>query len=316
MKIALLIFKLTITATLCIWLFTRVDLQALQEGLARLGMLPIVLGVMLHIVVVFLSASRWWILLQHTHTSIPFFRAFPSYYLGVFFNNFLPTGFGGDTVRVLHMRIHGVSMKSLVSASVVDRSIGFATIFIVGMLGVIVTEELHISNHSKTILFGLFLGCLLAAGWLLSRRGGQLIESLEKKYRHTRVRSWILDVLRTCYSYRTEKTRILLAIAITVTGYALVILTYYLLGSGLGLDISITTYIVTIPAIFLAASLPISIGGLGIREGTLVAMLVAAGADLHLAITLSLLYLIVFWISTLPGALVPLFTRTSKIAVS
>jgi hypothetical protein len=316
MKIALLILKLTITVSLCVWLYMRVDLQALQEGLARLGVLTIVLGVMLHVTVVFLSASRWWILLQYTHASIPFFRAFPSYYLGVFFNNFLPTGFGGDTVRVLHMRGHGISMKSLVSASVVDRTIGFATIFIVGMLGVIVSEELRIPNHSKAILFGLFIGCLLVAGWLLSQRGGQLIESLAKKYRHTRVRSWILDVLRTCYSYRAEKTRILLAMAITATGYAMVILTYYLLGSGLGLDISVTTYIVTIPAIFLAASLPISIGGLGIREGTLVAMLVAAGADFHLAITLSLLYLIVFWISTLPGAVVPLLTRTSKIASS
>jgi hypothetical protein len=316
MKIALLILKLTITASLCIWLFTRVDLQALQEGLARLGAIPIVLGVMLHVAVVILSALRWWILLQHTHAAIPFFRAFPSYYLGVFFNNFLPTGFGGDTVRILHMRIHGVSMKSLVSASVVDRSIGFATIFIVGLFGVVVTDELRIPNHSKIILFGLFLGCLSAAGWLLSRRGGRLIESLGKKYRHTRVRSWILDVLRTCYSYRAEKTRILLALAITTTGYALVILTYYLLGRGLGLDISVTTYIVTIPAIFLAASLPISIGGLGIREGTLVAMLVAAGADFHLAITLSLLYLIVLWLSTLPGALVPLLSRTGKITVS
>ncbi len=56
------------------------------------------------------------------------------------------------------------------------------------------------------------------------------------------------------------------------------------------------------------------IGGLGIREGTLVGMLVAAGANLPLAINLSLVYLIVLWISTLPGALVPLLSRTSKIA--
>ena len=130
------------------------------------------------------------------------------------------------------------------------------------------------------------------------------------------MRGWLLDVLRTCYSYRAEKKRILLAMAISAGGYALVILTYHLLGSGLGLDVSITTYIVTIPAVFIAASLPISIGGLGIREGTLVGMLVAAGANLQLAINLSLLYLIVLWISTLPGALVPLLSRTSKVAPS
>lgn len=316
MKLALLLLKLVITASLCFWLYTRIELQALQDGLVRLGALPIVIGVLLHAAVVFLSASRWWLLLKHTHTTIPFFRAFPSYYLGVFFNNFLPTGFGGDTVRVLHMRAHGVGMKSLVSASVVDRAIGFATIFIVGMFGVIVTKELPIPDHTKITLLGFFTSGLLVMAWILSKHGGRLIGSLEKKYRNTRVRGWLLDVLRICYSYRAEKKRILLAMAISASGYALVILTYYLLGHGLGLDISITTYIVTIPAVFIAASLPISIGGLGIREGTLVGMLVAAGADIHLAITLSLLYLIVFWCSTLPGALVPLLSRTSKIAAS
>lgn len=316
MKVVFLLLKLAITASLCFWLYSRIDFLTLEESLARLGALPIVIGVLLHVAVVFLSASRWWLLLTHTHTATPFFRAFPSYYLGVFFNNFLPTGFGGDTVRILHMRAHGVSMKSLVSASVVDRAIGFATIFMVGMIGGLVSGELYIPGHTKSVLITVFLTGLLAAGWTLSSQSGRLIESLEKKYRHTRIRGWMLDVLRTCYSYRAEKKRILLAMAISASGYALVILTYYLLGSGLGMDMPITTYIITIPVVFLAASLPISIGGLGIREGALVGMLVSAGADLRLAVNLSILYLIVFWISSLPGALVPLFGRTSKIAHS
>jgi uncharacterized protein (TIRG00374 family) len=214
------------------------------------------------------------------------------------------------------MRARGVGMKSLVSASVVDRAVGFATIFIVGMIGALVSDELYISGHTKSVLITVFLAGLLAAGWTLSSHSGRLLESLKKKYRHTRIRGWILDVLSTCYSYRAEKKRVLLATAISVSGYALVILTYYLLGNGLGLDIPITTYIITIPVVFLAASLPISIGGLGIRESALVGMLVSTGADLRLAVNLSILYLIVFWISSLPGALVPLFNRTSKIAHS
>jgi hypothetical protein len=69
---------------------------------------------------------------------------------------------------------------------------------------------------------------------------------------------------------------------------------------------------VAIPAVFLAASLPVSIGGLGVREGTLVGMLVTAGADLKTAINLSLAYLLVLWISSVPGALVILSSRIRK----
>ncbi len=314
MKFAFLLLKLVITASLCFWLYTRIDFPTMKQSLLRLGALPVVIGVLLHVVVVFLSASRWWLLLTHTHTTTPFSRAFPSYYLGVFFNNFLPTGFGGDTVRILHLRVRGIGTKSLVSASVVDRAVGFATIFIVGIVGVLVSEELRIPAHTKSVLAVLFLIGLVMAAITLSDRSGRFLESLARKYRHARVRGWILDVILSCYSYRAAKYRILLAMAISAIGQGLIILTYYLIGRGLGLSISFTTYLVAIPAVFLAASLPVSIGGLGIREGTLVGMLVAAGANLPLAINLSLVYLIVLWISTLPGALVPLLSRTSKIA--
>lgn len=316
MKIAYLLLKLVITASLCFWLYTRIDFQTLEESLGRLGALPIIIGVVLHVIVVFLSASRWWLLLTHTHTVTPFSRAFPSYYLGVFFNNFLPTGFGGDTVRILHLRLRGISTKSLVSASVVDRAVGFATVFIIGIIGVLHSEELGIPFHTKMVLTMLFLAGLVMAGITLSSRSGRILESLARKYRHARVRGWILDVVLACYSYRAVKYHILLAMAISAVGQGLTILTYSLIGNGLGLSISFATYLVAIPAVFLAANLPVSIGGLGLREGALVGMLVAAGADLPLAVNLSLVYLIVLWISTLPGAFVPLISRTSKIAAS
>jgi hypothetical protein len=316
MKRLLLILKLIITASLCLWLYARVDIHILKESLVRLGPLPMVIGVLFHMAVVILSASRWWLLLKHTHAAISFSKAFPSYYLGVFYNNFLPTGLGGDAIRILHMRTRGVSVKSLVSASVVDRAIGFATIFIVGMIGVFASDEMRIPGHTKSVLTTVFLFGLLVAGWILSNHSGRLIKSLARKYGHTRVRGWILDIILTCYSYRTEKKRIMLAVVISVIGQSLVILTYYLIGCGLGLNLSITAYLVAIPAVFLAASLPISIGGLGIREGTLVGVLVAAGANFQLAVNLSLLYLVVFWISTLPGALVPLLSRTNNTTLS
>jgi hypothetical protein len=106
----------------------------------------------------------------------------------------------------------------------------------------------------------LFIIGLLAAGITLSSHSGRFIESLARKYRHARVRAWILDVILTCYSYRAAKYRILIAIAISVIGQGLIILAYYIIGRGLGLGLSITTYLVAIPAVF-AASLPVSIGG-------------------------------------------------------
>jgi uncharacterized protein (TIRG00374 family) len=312
MKFAFMLLKLAITASLCYWLFSSVDTKTLQVNLKQLGAIPILAGVLLHFVVYLLGAFRWWMLLRHTHTATPFYKALPSYYLGVFFNNLLPTGLGGDTVRILHLRVRGISTKALVSSTIMDRAIGLSSVAILGLCGALISEELGISSHTKSVLITLFAVGLLSVGLMWSNRCVQFVGNLALKYRHTRVRAWLLDVVLTCYSYRTTKSRIAVAYALSAVGQSLITLVYYILGRGLGLDISVATYFVAIPAVFLAASVPVSIGGLGIREGTLVGMLVAAGTNLQLAISLSLVYLLVLWLSALPGALVLLFGRTRK----
>jgi glycosyltransferase 2 family protein len=312
MKILFVLLKLTITLSLCYLLFSNVNVDALWINLARLGAWPIVAGVLLHFVVFLCGAFRWWMLLTHTHATTPFYKVFPSYYLGLFFNNLLPTGLGGDTARILHLRVRGISTKSLVSSTIMDRAIGISTVVMMGLCGVVISEELGVPSNSKMILVTLFVVGLLFIGILLSDRSVRFVEALARKYRRTRVRALLLDIILTCYSYRATKSRIALAYAISAAGQSLIILIYYMLGRGLGLNLSLTTYFVAIPVVFLAASLPVSIGGLGIREGTLVGMLIAAGANPQIAINLSLVYLLVLWISTMPGALVILFGRARK----
>jgi hypothetical protein len=82
---------------------------------------------------------------------------------------------------------------------------------------------------------------------------------------------------------------------------------YYYLGASIGIELSPMTYYTIIPIVFLVTSIPLSIGGLGIREGALVALLMSVNIDTQLAITLSLLFLFVLWLSSVPGAAVMAF---------
>lgn len=88
---------------------------------------------------------------------------------------------------------------------------------------------------------------------------------------------------------------------------ALAIWIYYYLGTNIGIELSPATYYVIIPIVFLVTNIPLSIGGLGIREGALVALLVSVNINSQLAITLSLLYLFVLWLSSAPGVAVMTF---------
>jgi uncharacterized membrane protein YbhN (UPF0104 family) len=76
-----------------------------------------------------------------------------------------------------------------------------------------------------------------------------------------------------------------------------------ILAEALSLDISLPFLVMAWSLVTLAVTLPISIGGLGLREGVLVAMFTSVGEPKEDALALGLLFFIVVMLTRLPGAL-------------
>lgn len=72
------------------------------------------------------------------------------------------------------------------------------------------------------------------------------------------------------------------------------------------MNIDLLALFAIVPIVFVISSLPISVGGHGVREGALVALLAASGVRFEAAATLSLLYLLVYLVSTTPGGFIEL----------
>lgn len=304
--------KTLITCGLIYWLFSTIDGGSVVRIFSLIKPIQIIGAIGLHICVFFLGAFRWWLLFKHTGISSPFLRALPSYYLGVFFNNFLPTGMGGDIIRTLHLNLRGLNAKTLIASAIADRVIGLTVMLAIAATSLSLSQDVNLSGHSKIFLLLTVLVAIIGPWLLLTSRFINLVEKLARKYQHTRVRRVLLEILSLCSSYRSAKKLILIAVGVSVIMQGLAIFIYYFLGRGIGIGLSLTTYFAVIPLVFVAASLPISIGGLGVREGVLVGLLVTVGVDEQLAFALSLLYLLVLWTSSLPGAFVMLAAIKNK----
>jgi uncharacterized membrane protein YbhN (UPF0104 family) len=121
-----------------------------------------------------------------------------------------------------------------------------------------------------------------------------------------------LATVQRLQRYRHAWSRLALALLLTVVLQALVAVCYALLGQAVGSALPPVTFFVVIPILFIIVSLPISVGGLGVREGALVALLGAAGGNASEAAAIGLLYLAVLLALTLPGGLVLLVRRDSQ----
>jgi hypothetical protein len=80
-------------------------------------------------------------------------------------------------------------------------------------------------------------------------------------------------------------------------------LAFWLVARSIGLRIPFSVLATTLPLVFIISALPISIGGLGVREASYVALLGRAGVTATDAALLSVLFGLSFMVATLPGGL-------------
>ena len=231
-----------------------------------------------------IRAYRWQALLLIQKLRAPLSKLVSLYFIGTFFNTVLPTGFGGDVVRMYELSKHSNQGTESVSTVLVDRLTGFLVLFVMASLALIFSYRLIPPVVSVTIvvitlatLFGIWMA-LNETIWRWLQRLPLLSWLLEKN----RVEEFYVSI----QAYRTYAiSRALLA---SLAFNILLMVFNYLVALALGIRISPWYFLVFIPIISFLLTLPVSFSGLGVREGGYVLLFGRAGVSSSLALAMSL----------------------------
>jgi uncharacterized protein (TIRG00374 family) len=232
----------------------------------------------------FLRGYRWQVLLQIQKLMVPLSRLVALYFIGTFFNSVLPTGFGGDVVRMLELTKDSHQRAKAVGTVLVDRLTGFVVLF--AMASAALPFSYHLIPASVAAMIVVitvltFLGVWLALSdsvWTWVNRL-PLVRSLLEQPRVQHFRSSIA-------AYRTPA--IAKALLASLLFNVLLMVINYLVALGLGVRISLWYFLIFIPIISFLLVLPISFSGLGVREGGYVLLFAQAGVPSSLALAMSL----------------------------
>jgi len=274
-----------------------VDAAALAGAARRLAPTSLVAAVALVAVQALIIGWRW-----HRIVVLLGGRLLPRdavswVFVGMFFNNALPTSIGGDAVRIWLLRKSGAPLALSFGSVAIERGTG---IVILGLMVSACVPAVWVMLDGSafgvalawvgpTLLAGLIVAALadkLVAGWI--PRG--VAEPLQ----------WLGQELRRL----TMQPRALaelggLGFAASFIG----LLAAYLLGESLGLGIELPAYIALVGGAVLLSVLPISLGGWGVREVGMVALFGAVGASVEGALALSLLWGVLPLVVSLPAGL-------------
>jgi hypothetical protein len=239
---------------------------------------------LLFLVSLVIRARRWAALLWALDLPIPFRKLIYLYFVGAFFNSFLPSGFGGDVVRALELT-QDTPPPAAVGTVLVDRMTGLLVLLAMGLAALPFSA-------GQLAPWLVWLLVIVAGGGLL---GGVLL--LEGRFLR-RITTWLPE------PFSLEGTGPLARIYAAVTGcgwravaqalgISLVfnvinVLINYLCGRAVGIDLSLGYFFITAPLISITLMVPISVGGVGIRDWVTVALFSPAGVNSNTAAAMSL----------------------------
>lgn len=278
------IARIAISLALLAYIFSRAGLPQLAAVARSADLRLYALALAVAFTGIFVRSFRWQFLLNAVGARVPFRRVVYLYFVGSFFNTFLPTGFGGDVVRVLEIGPAATTQQAAGTA-LVDRLTGFIVLFVLALVTLPFSSRLLPANLTLLIAF---LGAAVLAGSALLFEGrllrwitGRLPRSLSLAGD-----AW----LGKTYSVITACGRRGLAgaLAWSMLFNLLQMLANVLVARALGVGVSAWVFFMIVPVATAALLVPISISGFGVREALYVSFFGQLGVAPALAVALSL----------------------------
>ena len=293
LRLLLPLLKILIGAGVILLLFRRQDLHwaDLAGTVANLSAEPFWLSTNLLLVLACLlcGAGRWWVAMRGLGVTLSRRRAAALFLVGHFFSGFLPGSTGGDVARAFYVarETHGQRTHAVMSI-VVERLAGIAVLLILTLIGLLASAEYYQLPLVLALVGGLAAAILVIlvglpdlprmAGWPLVRHFVQ----------HPRINPFAHKLYAALQLCHAQPLLILRLLGWSLLQHLFAIASWLTLAWGLGFDFRPGAFILLVPAVLTAQMIPITPGGLGVREGAAVALLPAAGLATHEAMLLSL----------------------------
>lgn len=242
-----------------------------------------------------LAASiRWHRLLAAQGVTLSPVRVFRIFFIGQFFNSFLPGSCGGDVARAYYIfRETKLKRTEAVSTVLVDRGIGLLTIIIfccVMLAWRLPTFLGYPWAKAAGLLMATLLLAALIGAFLFFRRhvfkSGTLFQRVEAGSRMGPVIRRVYDAF---YVYRDQPRALAWAGVFSLGNLTGLTLACYAFGQSLLLNVSLIEYFTLFPIITVLSSIPLTPGALGVREGLFAELFAVAGARAVQTVPLSLM---------------------------
>jgi len=295
LKVALSIVLLSLVARDLEW-------PAVWNSLSRLSWWALPLAIVLQVLTFLIGVFRWHMLLSLQGVPYSLVQLIRPYFIGAFFSNFLPSTTGGDAYRIYYVHSERHGPAAAFSPVITERILGLATLLLIASTGFAFYSGINLTINQVGYTAASFL---LGLGLFLATLGIPVIywpmHRFLERWIKFKLIAGFLQVGEAIHEYVKRPTLVMKIIILSGSMHFCMIILFWILGRGVGAAMPITSYVLTVPLILVAAGLPISIGGLGVREATAITLFSAVGMQEANAAAIAILFVPALLLACLPG---------------
>ncbi len=298
-KTAKLWLKLLVSAVLfaSLFIFGKVDLSKTWEAAVHANRWYLSLGVSIFLASFVLAAHRWQLLAAAVGFKRSLIKLTQYYYVGLFFNLFLPSTVGGDFSRCYYLSKGTGRYASAFYSVMADRALGIAVLFLMATVGILFGPGG--SGLPWQLKTPIFAGTFLVFGLL------PVIPKLTRMVLGER--SWVSRQFNESAAavYWRNKNLMTVSLIWSVLLQMVMVGVHIAIGLSLGLtNIPLWYYFVFYPSVAVLGFITPSFNGIGIREWAYTYFLMLMGVDRAHALTYALMWLSLTTLSSLVGGVV------------
>lgn len=250
------------------------------------------------------SSIRWKVLLIHKNSEkIKVSYLTSLYFIGSFFNNFMPTSIGGDVYKVVALGRKIKSKTDAFSATFMERFTGIIALVLISYFGLVQTLDFWLAQLPKSIssdstLVILFEGLLFFGFWFAAIAGFMSLKIFAKRINLAK------RVYASLMEYRGKRKVLLSAFATSFIVQFLAIFTQYLVFASMGIKLPLDYALFIFPAITLASFFVPSLNGIGIQDALYMQLFLGIGVPQEVSLSASIVYhLLRLFVSLFGGVL-------------
>lgn len=300
--------KVVVSTGLLAFFLSRVDFGRFWGTLRDANLSWVGVALLAYLVGQIISAVRWTVLSRPLGFNMALSGMTAYYFIGMFFNLFAPGTVGGDLSKIYYLTREGqktgeanwgaATVRATVSV-VADRAVGMCVLVWLGATGLFLFSQYPIQPVVRSVTLALASGLLLgglALPWIVRKLPQDSHPLVEK-----------LRVALQSYSGQLRALPIAMALSLAV--HLIQAWMHVVMGKALNMDLPFSYCLILYPLVGTFSAIPISFGGIGIRESGYMFLLAALGFGTEKGIAFGLLLFLIVALDSLIGGVLFLIKR-------